>query len=480
MKKKKKWLILGIVEAAAVLLIIGYCVLCNTVQDDTIWGNTTVNGVALKGMTVAEAEEAVRSQFETDYQDASVTVVLGDQEYSIAVYDLLAMDPAEEVQEAYKTGHGAWFARGAEWIRCKIGLGGAGDLEAIPTVVHPEKLDEAIAASGIQSYNSVSESTYEVSGNNLIIHKGNKGVVADIEQLKTAVLDALEAGNYTEKIQCPTAESQAAAMDFQAVAAAVNKAPTNATLDPANNYAVVPAASGLSLDTAKAQAAYDSAADGTDVTVPLTEVPAEVSTEDLEANLFTDVLGAYQSTAGGNGGREHNIALAVSMCNGTIVLPGETFSYNGIIGNTTLERGFEMANAYSNGAVVQEPGGGVCQVSSTLFSALLQTDIEIVQRRYHSMIVTYVPYGMDATVSWDQPDFRFKNNHKYPVRLDMSFEGGVLTVQVVGTQESDLTVECRVEQTGTLDFVTYRDYYDVNGNLVNSEYITTSLYKPVS
>lgn len=480
MNKKKKWLILGIVEAAAVLLIIGYCVLCHNVENETIWGNTTINGVAMKGLTLEEADQAVREQFETEYQDAAVTVALGDQEYSIPVYDVLTMDPSEEIQEAYKLGHGAWFARGAEWIRSQMGLAGAGDLEALPTVSYPEKLDEAIAASGIQSYNSVSESTYEVSGNNLIIHKGNKGEVADVEQLKTAILDALEAGDYTETIQCPTAESQTAAMDFQAVAAAVAKAPVNATLDPANNYAVVPAVSGLALDTAQAQAAYDSAPEGTDVTVPLTETPAEISTEDLQANLFKDVLGSYQSTAGGNGGREHNIALAVSMCNGTVVMPGEIFSYNGIIGNTTEERGFEMANAYSNGAVVQEPGGGVCQVSSTLFSALLYTDIEIVQRRYHSMIVTYVPYGMDATVSWDQPDFRFQNNHKYPIRVDMSFEGGVLSVQVVGTKESDQTVECRVEQTGTLDFVTYRDYYDASGNLVNSEYITTSKYKPVS
>ena len=329
MNKKKKWLILGIVEAAAVLLIIGYCVLCHNVENETIWGNTTINGVAMKGLTLEEADQAVREQFETEYQDAAVTVALGDQEYSIPVYDVLTMDPSEEIQEAYKLGHGAWFARGAEWIRSQMGLAGAGDLEALPTVSYPEKLDEAIAASGIQSYNSVSESTYEVSGNNLIIHKGNKGEVADVEQLKTAILDALEAGDYTETIQCPTAESQTAAMDFQAVAAAVAKAPVNATLDPANNYAVVPAVSGLALDTAQAQAAYDSAPEGTDVTVPLTETPAEISTEDLQANLFKDVLGSYQSTAGGNGGREHNIALAVSMCNGTVVMPGEIFSYNG-------------------------------------------------------------------------------------------------------------------------------------------------------
>ena len=87
---------------------------------------------------------------------------------------------------------------------------------------------------------------------------------------------------------------------------------------------------------------------------------------------------------------------------------------------------------------------------------------------------------MDATVSCDQPDFRFKNNHTYPIKLSLSFENNVITVQILGTKESDLTVQSRVEQTGEMTYDTYRDYYDSNGTLVNSEYICHSVYKPVS
>ena len=476
---KKKWMVAGIAGGILLLLIV-YCVLCQTVENTTIWERTSVNGVSLEGKTVEEAADAVRARFREDYQDAALTVVLEDTEYSVPVFELLDIDASEQIQEAYALGHGPWITRGADWIRSRISPVNAGDLEVKPYVKNPEKLDEVLAGTGIEQYNSLVESSFEVSGTDLLIHKGRTGVAADTEQLKKEILAALEAGNFSDSIPCPTVERQLAAPDFQAIADSVAAAPSNATLDPANNYAVVAAVNGVSLDTALARAAYDSAAEGADVTVPLTLTAPEISTEDLEANLFRDVLGSYQSSATGSGGREHNIGLAVSLCSGVIVMPGETFSYNGVIGNTTLERGFQLANAYSNGEVVQEPGGGVCQVSSTLFSALLQTDIEIVQRRYHSMIVTYVPYGMDATVSWDQPDFRFRNNHKYPVKISMSFEGGVLRVQVLGTKESDLTVQCRVEQTGELDFVTYRDYYDAGGNLVNSEYITTSKYKPVS
>ena len=90
------------------------------------------------------------------------------------------------------------------------------------------------------------------------------------------------------------------------------------------------------------------------------------------------------------------------------------------------------------------------------------------------MIVNYVPRGMDATVYWDQPDFRFKNNHAYPIKLSLSFENNVITVQIIGTKESDLTVDCRVEQTGDMVYDTYPDYYDASGNLVNSEYVCHS------
>ena len=479
-KKKastKTRLIILIVVGIVVLLAAAYLILCQVVQDKGIWKNVSVNGVALKGMTTEEAEEAVQQKFEEDYQNAAVTVVLEDQEYTIPVYSALTMDASKEIEDAYAPGHGLWISRGLDWITTRVG--GMKEVEAAPTVSDPDQLDQAIADSGILDYTGSAESTWEQSGTEVIIHKGVTGVVPDQEGLKEAVLDAVENNKLDEKITCPTTEQQPQAPDFQSIADSVYKDPVNASLDPANNYAVTESSPGVSLDTAQAQAAYDAAAEGEDVSVPLTVTEPEITTEDMNANLFKDVLGTYQSTATPSGGKIHNIGLAVDMCNGIILLPGEEFSYNGIIGDTTEERGFQLANAYSNGEVIQEPGGGVCQVSSTIFSALLQTDLEVVQRQNHSMIVSYVPYGMDATVSWDQPDFRFKNNHAYPIKLSLSFENNVITVQILGTQESDLSVKCRVEQTGEMTYDTYRDYYDANGNLVNSEYVCHSVYKPL-
>ncbi len=107
--------------------------------------------------------------------------------------------------------------------------------------------------------------------------------------------------------------------------------------------------------------------------------------------------------------RLNNIKLAMSMLNGTRVAPGEEFSFNRAVGQRTVERGFRKATAYSGGDVTEQVGGGICQVSTTLFNAAVKADMEILERHNHSLTVSYVDKGKDATVSWDSQDFRFKN-----------------------------------------------------------------------
>jgi vancomycin resistance protein YoaR len=113
----------------------------------------------------------------------------------------------------------------------------------------------------------------------------------------------------------------------------------------------------------------------------------------------------------------NNIALAAKKIDGVILNPGEEFSYNGTVGQRTESAGFKKAGAYANGKVVQELGGGICQVSSTLYCAVLYANLEITDRTCHYFPVDYLPSGLDATVSWKSPDFKFKNNRDYPIKL---------------------------------------------------------------
>ena len=478
-RKKRRLLILILIIAGA--LFAAYMVLCQiVVQNDAIWGNTTVNGVALKGLTYDEAREAVLQKYDEDYSDAAITIRLDGNEYKMPVYQLLEIDVTDEIDKAYELGHGSWFASGAEWIGMQLSGGAAENIEVKPTLKEDADIAGAIADTGILEYKSLVDTTWDVTETSLIIHKGVSGQTANQEQLTALVTEALNNLNFSDPIDCPYNTETPATPDFQAIADSIYKEPANATLDPANGYAIVPGVLGTALDPQAAASAYEAAAEGTDVEVPLTVTEPDITSADMEANLFADRLGTYQSTVTGTNDKRTNIRLASEAVNGVILMPGEEFSYNGHVGNTTEDKGYKTAAVYKNGKVEYETGGGVCQVSSTIFAAILYTDLEVTQRQCHSMVVTYVPYGMDATVYWDQPDFRFVNNHAYPVRLDVSFDGSDIYVEIWGTQESDLTVEPRVEQTGTLTFTTYRDYYDAGGNLVESEYIGGSKYKPVS
>ena len=421
-------------------------------------------------------------KFEEDYKDTAVTVELDGQQYTMNVFPMLGMDASAEIEKAYEKGHGNLLVRGLEWVEMKRGKAEKLSYDVQPTVAHPDEVEGIVQASGIQDYNSMQDTTYEVTDTGLIVHKGISGTRPDVDALKQQIQTNVTAMNFQDVISCPTAENQLTEPDFAGIASQIYTDPVNATLDPDNGYSVVASKNGTSMNADNAKAEYESAEENTDITIPFTFTEPEITTEKMNANLFKDTLGSYSSSAaGGTSGRIHNVGLTASICNGQIVLPGETFSFNGVVGDTTAEKGYQEAAGYQDGKVVQVLGGGECQVSSTLFSAILYTDLDVLERANHSMPVHYVPSGMDATVFWDSPDFKFENNHKYPVKIVMNMDSSdTLTVKILGTKENDYTIEPRVEQIDEMSNVTYRDYKDASGNVVKSESVCASKYKPLN
>ena len=482
-KKKKKGLVAALcVIAVIVLLAAAYGIFCLIIEDDKIWADASINGVNIQGMSKKEAAQTVEQKFEEDYKDTAVTVELDGQQYTMNVFPMLGMDASAEIEKAYEKGHGNLLVRGLEWVEMKRGKAEKLSYDVQPTVAHPDEVEGIVQASGIQDYNSMQDTTYEVTDTGLIVHKGIAGTRPDVDALKQQIQTNVTAMNFQDVISCPTAENQLTEPDFAGIASQIYTDPVNATLDPNNGYSVVASKNGTSMNADNAKAEYESAEENTDITIPFTFAEPEITTEKMNANLFKDTLGSYSSSAaGGTSGRIHNVGLTASICNGQIVLPGETFSFNGVVGDTTAEKGYQEAAGYQDGKVVQVLGGGECQVSSTLFSAILYTDLDVLERANHSMPVHYVPSGMDATVFWDSPDFKFENNHKYPVKIVMNMDSSdTLTVKILGTKENDYTIEPRVEQIDEMSNVTYRDYKDASGNVVKSESVCASKYKPLN
>ncbi len=130
--------------------------------------------------------------------------------------------------------------------------------------------------------------------------------------------------------------------------------------------------------------------------------------------------------------RNKNVSLAADSINGTIVKPGEEFSYNGTVGKRTKEKGYGEAGAYLNGEVVQEIGGGVCQVSTTLYNAVFRAGLKSTERSSHTFAPSYVTPGLDATVSWGGPDYKFVNNSPYPIGIKAHYENRAVKVSIFG------------------------------------------------
>ncbi len=167
----------------------------------------------------------------------------------------------------------------------------------------------------------------------------------------------------------------------------------------------------------------------------------KVYTDDLGDEGFPDLLGKYTTYySEGQWGRSVNVKLAASKINGYIMNTGDVFSFNGVVGKRSYANGFKDATVYSGNGVEEGVGGGICQVSSTLYAAVLYADMDIVTRTNHSYVVAYMPAGLDATVSYGTIDFKFKNDKKNPVKIKATASGGVMTVRIYGTKENNNTV----------------------------------------
>ncbi|MBQ3276080.1 MAG: VanW family protein [Oscillospiraceae bacterium] len=237
---------------------------------------------------------------------------------------------------------------------------------------------------------------------------------------------------------------------------------------------------GVTFDVAEAERLWAAAGYGDSVVVPLTVTRPDVSTDEINAMLFADPLSknwtmvrlwnkdycdeVRTSLAGSTKNRISNVKKACEILDGIMLMPGEEFSYNDTIGQRTEEAGWLPAPAYANGEVRQENGGGICQVSSTLYNAVAYSNLRVLERECHQFQVGYLPAGMDATVSWGWPNFRFMNTKQYPIMIHawVDDETNECCIQILGTDYEHIFVIMRFNQWKTYD--QSGEYVDEDGN----------------
>ena len=298
------------------------------------------------------------------------------------------------------------------------------------------------------------DSSYSIEDDELIITKGKAGVKIDTDNLLNQVKQKLNDLNDNENfIEIPVVNKEPEAIDIDKIHSEVYKEPQNAyyTKDP---FTVYPEVEGVDFDVEAAKELLKE--DKDEYVIKLTITEPEITLDEIGTEAFPDQLSTFTTRYDvSDVDRSTNLRLASEKINGTVLKPGETFSYNKTVGARTIAAGYKNAKVYESGKVVDGIGGGICQVSSTLYNAALLANLEIVERRNHQFVTSYVGAGRDATVVYGQTDFKFKNTRKYPIRIVVTTNAGILKISIFGIkEENEYTFKFNTKTVSSIPYTT--------------------------
>ncbi len=433
---KNKGFVIGACLFLLILILFVVSVIRAYGSTDKICSNITAGGVSIGKLTVDEATKKLSENLNEETFDTPVKIVLGEIEKTVIPSDfLVAYDYRATAEKAMlhcrkgnffqRVGHGFVSIFKKDEIQMEI---------SYDAYAYEEILDELLA----DIEGKVQEHSWEIRDDKLIVTTGFPGTLPDKKAIFDAVLQFLKNGNYNEKIVFNREQRNPTDLSADYLYGKVCSSPKDASYTIENNKIIIHEHTlGVNFNKAEAQKIID-ANKGFGITfeIPLEIVRPNFTNEDIDAELFADKLGDHTTTFNtGDVSRSKNIALASNKINGTILAPGEVFSYNDVVGERSYSEGFENAGVYVNGETVQGVGGGICQVSSTLFNAVVFANLEIVERVNHQLSVSYVPLGRDATVDYGNIDFRFRNNTENPIKIVCTAEGGKMFTGIYGIKK---------------------------------------------
>lgn len=418
---------------------------------------TIVNGVKIKdidvsGLTKEEAIQKVSSAFDNKLKQ-SFTLKYNDYELEVFPEQFgISFAIEDAVNTAYSKGRGTNIFQNNYEILSSM-LNG---ININPAFSYSEEtLDSLVTEMQTNFPDRLIESSYYIENNNLIISKGKDGVVIDKNKLLSEIIYYIN-NLYvnTPIINIPVEQKAPTTIDLQKIYNEVYRAPQDAYYTT-NPYVVYPHADGIDFAISMEEATKLLQESVDQCSIGLKVLSPNVTTNQIGPEAFPHLLGTYSTTfSTRNINRSTNIRLATQKINGTVIMPDETFSYNQVVGKRTASAGFKSAAVYSGGEVTTGIGGGICQVSSTLYNSVLLANLEIVERYNHGFNTGYVPVGRDATVSWGGPDFKFKNSRNYPVKIIATVSGGTISIQVFGLK-SDNEYEVEIQSYVT-QYIQYK------------------------
>ena len=433
-KKKLKKIIISIIIVFAVALLFSTVFALTNINNERIISGVKIEGIEVSGLSKEEAKakietaysEKLEQNIELKYQDfaSELNPTLMEVKYDIE----------SAVNQAYSLGRESnIFVNNYNILGTLIGKR---DID-VNMSINEDVTKQTIEDIGTNLPGILTQSSYSIEEDKLIITRGKEGVVINTDELLSDVKDVLNDINVKDvTMEIPVKTKTPEDIDIDKIHSEVYKEVKDAyyTKDP---FTVYPEVEGVDFDVEKAKQII-SAEVKDEYVIDLIITKPKVTIDQIGTEAFPDQLATFTTRYDASDkDRTTNLVLACQKINGKVIMPGATFSYNEALGPRTASAGYKNAKIYSSGEVIDGIGGGICQISSTLYNSALMSDMEIVERRNHQFVTSYVGAGRDATVVYGSTDFKFKNTRTYPVKIVASAKSGIATVSIYGIKEAD-------------------------------------------
>lgn len=454
-----------------IIVILVFSVIFSLINigNDKIIGKVSIMGIDVSNMTKEQATE-VLEEIIHDKMSEELVLKKDDYETSINANQINAQFNIEEaVQKAYDIGRSGNIITNNYNILASIIWENNIELQMN---YEQESLDKKIDDISSKLPDGLVQNSYYIEDDELIIVKGKKGLVIKEDELENSVINEMKAVNKKYNIlNIPTQELEPDAIDIEKIRDEIYKEPQNASVSKdkeTGKTQVNTHVNGVDFDISIEEAKKIIAEDKEEYVIPLKIIVPDKTLSDLGEEAFPDKLSEYSTIFDpSNRNRSNNLAISAEKIDGTIIMPGETFSYNQTVGERTIAAGYKEAGAYAGGKVVQDVGGGICQTSSTLYNAALLANLEIVDRSNHQFLTSYVDASRDATVAWGSIDFQFKNTRTYPIKIEASAKNGVCEMAIYGIKE-DKEYEVVIESE-VLSYIPFTTKYENDDSLEEGE-----------
>lgn len=455
-------LIAAICIAALVLaLLIGAVVLVPMLTDpygNRILDGVSVGGIDLGGLKKSEAAQLLTDTFGTCFQDTDMVLTLPEKTFTFSPQQTgAALQAKKAAKAAFQYGREAgaeaqlpltaFLNLKEDVIRQTI----SAYTDTFPTIYVPSEyhLEGDMPALAAEDYQE------SAPCQTLVLYVGQAGLAFDAESLFQAVMGGYETRNFQITIG-GTTQMEPEKLNLEEIAQAVSLPPVEPQVNM-DDFSIIPGAWGYGFDAEAAQALADAAKDGDTISVPMQYIPWTLQGDEV---YFQDILGYCKTPHGNNANRTSNLRKACGILNGLVLQPGQEFSYNETLGERTKEGGWLPAPAYSGKRLIDSPGGGICQVSSTLYLASLFAELTVLERTNHGYPVNYIPVGLDATVNWGTTDLKLRNDYPFPIKIQAEEAEDQVHIRILGTEIRDYYVKMEYRAGGRYS-TSYRCRYDL-------------------